>query len=136
MLTTISYLTYLSLSVFITVYVSHTLSRNGLVFLIERFDGDVDLAKSTNHLLVVGFYLLNLGFVLLRMQTGVEIRHVEALIEYQTSGLGLVLVVLGIVHFFNMMIIHRFARSRPGQRRSHFEEIHAARVGGAGGPSS
>jgi hypothetical protein len=111
MLNTVNYVVYIAFSVFITVYVSRTLSKNGLPFLVEGFRGDLKLAESTNHLLVVGFYLVNLGFVLLRMQTGVRIDTVEQLIVYQASGLGLVLFVLGLAHFFNMYVIHRIGRS-------------------------
>jgi hypothetical protein len=111
MLNTVNYITYIAFSVFITVYVSRTLSKNGLPFLVEGFKGNVQLAESTNHLLVVGFYLVNLGFVLLRMQTGVIVDTLEQLIIYQTSGLGLVLLVLGFAHFFNMYVIHRISRS-------------------------
>ena len=111
MLNTVNYVVYIAFSIFITVYVSRTLSKNGLPFLVEGFRGDLKLAESTNHLLVVGFYLVNLGFVLLRMQTGVRIDTVEQLIVYQASGLGLVLFVLGLAHFFNMYVIHRIGRS-------------------------
>ena len=86
MLNTVNFLVYIAISVFITIYVSRTLSRNGLAFLIEGFKGNVGLAESTNHLLVVGFYLVNLGFVLLRMQTNVFIDTIEQLIIYQASG--------------------------------------------------
>jgi len=110
MLNTVNYITYIAFSVFITVYVSRTLSKNGLPFLVEGFRGNVQLAESTNHLLVVGFYLVNLGFVLLRMQTGVVVDTLEQLIIYQASGLGLVLLVLGFAHFFNMYVIHRISR--------------------------
>jgi len=112
MLNVVNYAIYIGCSVFITVYVSRTLSKNGLPFLIEGFKGNVQLAESTNHLLVVGFYLVNLGFVLLRMQTGVAVDDVEQLIVYQASGLGLVLLVLGFAHFFNMYVIHRIGLSK------------------------
>jgi len=111
MLNTVNYIVYISFSVFITVYVSRTLSKNGLPFLVEGFKGNVELAESTNHLLVVGFYLVNLGFVLLRMQTNVFVDNLEQLIIYQASGLGVVLLVLGFAHFFNMYVIHRISRS-------------------------
>ena len=110
MLIVTTYLIYIVLSIAITVYVSRTLSKNGLAFLIDGFDGNVVLAKSTNHLLVVGFYLVNLGFVLLRMNTGAVIETIDQLIVYQAKGLGVVLLVLGVAHFFNMYVIHRFAR--------------------------
>ena len=111
MYNTANFLVYIIISVFITVYVSRTLSKNGLGFLIAGFRGNKELATSTNHLLVVGFYLVNLGFVLLRMQTNVMIDTVEQLIIYQASGIGLVLLVLGLAHFFNMYVIHRISRS-------------------------
>ena len=111
MLDTTNYIIYIVLSIFITVYVSSTLSRNGLAFLVEGFRGNTELARSTNHLLVVGFYLVNLGFVLLRMRTNVDIVSVEELIVYQAKGIGLVLFVLGLAHFFNMYVIHRISRS-------------------------
>ena len=111
MLNTTNFLVYIIISVFITVYVSRTLSKNGLAFLVAGFKGNLELATSTNHLLVVGFYLVNLGFVLLRMKTNVMIDTVEQLIIYQASGIGLVLLVLGLAHFFNMYVIHSISRS-------------------------
>lgn len=107
-----NYLIYLAASVFITIFVSRTLSKNGLPFLIQAFRGNEELAVATNHLLVVGFYLVNVGFVLLRMRTGVVIQNFEQLIVYQASGLGVVLFVLGLAHFFNMYVIHRLGKSR------------------------
>ena len=63
-----SYLTYLGISVAMTVWVARTLSRNGRVFLVDAFRGREDLADSINHLLVVGFYLINLGYVTLALR--------------------------------------------------------------------
>jgi len=111
MLNSINFIVYLVFSIFITVYVSRTLSKNGLAFLIQGFKGNVELARSTNHLLVVGFYLVNLGFVLLRMQTNIVVETFDRLIVYQAEGLGLVLLVLGVAHFFNMYVIHRISVS-------------------------
>ena len=123
MFTSVTYITYISISIFITIFVSRTLSKNGEVFLIDGFGGKVDLAKSVNHLLVVGFYLLNLGFVLLRMRTNSNISNFEDMIVYLSSGLGFVLLILGIAHFFNMYVIHRFRHSyeKSERRQAAFE---------------
>jgi sterol desaturase/sphingolipid hydroxylase (fatty acid hydroxylase superfamily) len=118
----VNYLVYLTISIFITVFVARTLSKNGLPFLIRGFKGSEDIAVSTNHLLVVGFYLVNLGFVLLRMTTTHNIDTFEQLIVYQTSGIGIVLLVLGFAHFFNMYVIHRLGRSE-----MEFNQAKAAR---------
>ncbi len=111
MYATYTYITYILFSIFITVFVSRTLSKNGRIFLINGLDGDEALADSINHLLVVGFYLVNLGFVLLRMKTDQFVASFEEMIVYLASGLGFVLLILGIAHFFNMYVIHSFGKN-------------------------
>ncbi len=111
MITSITYITYISISICITIFVSRTLSKNGQVYLNDGFNGDRELAKSVNHMLVVGFYLLNIGFVLLRMQTNKPIINIESMIVYLSSSVGLVLLVLGAFHFLNMLVIHKFRES-------------------------
>ncbi len=111
MITSITYITYISISVAITIFVSKTLSKNGEIYLIDGFNGNKELAKSVNHMLVVGFYLLNIGFVLLRLKTNSLIIDIESMIVYLSYSIGFVLIVLGAFHFFNMIIIHKFRES-------------------------
>ncbi len=107
---TIAYILYLAISIGLTVWVARTLSTNGEVFLIECFGHDETLAKSTNHLLVVGFYLVNLGFILLTLQFGQEPDTLTDAIRFLSSKVGLAVVVLGGMHFFNMHAIAKFGR--------------------------
>ena len=111
MYTTIAYALYILCSITITIFVSRTLSKNGVIYLIDGFNGDEALAKSVNHMLVVGFYLLNLGFVLLRMEGNGNIANLENLLIYLSGNIGMVLLILGSMHFFNMYVIHRFRAS-------------------------
>ncbi len=60
-----TYLSYLLISIALTVWVAKTLHQNGRIFLVDSFLGNEALADSINHLLFVGFYLVNLGFVTL-----------------------------------------------------------------------
>ncbi|MFL5321246.1 MAG: hypothetical protein ACJ790_16420 [Myxococcaceae bacterium] len=104
------YSTYLLLSFVTTVWVARTLSRNGAVFLVDAFLGKERLADSVNHLLVVGFYLINLGWVILSLKTSEIPLTVQAVIEGVASKLGVVLVVLGAMHFLNLYIFSRMRR--------------------------
>ena len=106
----ITYAAYLVISVFLTVWVARTLHKNGRVFLIEVFNGDEALADSVNHLLVVGFYLINLGYVTLALKIGDEIDTPQQGIEALSYKVGLVLLVLGGMHFFNLLIFQRIHR--------------------------
>jgi hypothetical protein len=97
-------LAYLAISVALTVWVARTLHRNGRVFLVDCFHGHTDLADSVNHLLVVGFYLVNVGFVALALRYGVAAAGVQEALETLSSKVGLVLLVLGAMHFFNLAV--------------------------------
>jgi hypothetical protein len=117
MLTTAAYGLYLLIAVAFTVWVARTLSGNGEVFLVECFGHDEVLAKSTNHLLVVGFYLMNLGFIMLALQFGEPPATVPDMVVFLSSKVGLAVLVLGAMHFFNMHAIATFGRKVAGWLR-------------------
>lgn len=96
------YILYLLIGVPLTVWVGQTLHRNGRVFLLEAFHGKEDMADSVNHLLLVGFYLINVGYVLLGLPLGTKPASLQGAFEFLATKLGLVLLVLGAMHFFNM----------------------------------
>lgn len=104
------YCSYLLLSFVTTVWVARTLSKNGAVFLVDAFLGKERVADSVNHLLVVGFYLINLGWVILSLKTSDPANTVQAVIEGVAGKLGVVLVVLGVMHFLNLYIFNRLRR--------------------------
>src|SRR5947208_17083811 len=104
-----SYIIYLIVSVILTIWVARTLHRRGRVFLIDAFHGNETVADSVNHLLVVGFYLINIGYVTLALKYGDKPTSTRASIEFLSTKIGLVLVVLGAMHFFN---IFNFAKMR------------------------
>src|SRR5215813_4437621 len=108
----ISYLAYLAISVAVTVWVASTLYRNGRVFLVDAFHGNEELAKSVNHLLVVGFYLVNIGYVTLALRTGAEVVTAREAIELTSDKIGVVLLVLGMMHFANLYVFNRLRKSR------------------------
>jgi hypothetical protein len=114
---TVSYGLYLLIAIGFTVWVARSLSGNGIVFLIECFGHDEVLARSTNHLLVVGFYLMNLGFIFLALQFGEPPATVPDAIVFLSSKVGLAVVVLGAMHFFNMHAIATFGRKVSGWLR-------------------
>src|ERR687889_2780128 len=90
-----TYLMYVCLSVALTVWVAQTLHKNGRLFLVDVFHGNEALADSVNHLLVVGFYLINLGYVSLMLKIGSPVENPQASIEALSIKIGLVLLVLG-----------------------------------------
>jgi hypothetical protein len=115
----IAYMVYLLISVTLTIWVARTLHQRGAIFLVDAFHGNQELAASVNHLLVVGFYLINIGFVSLALKSDAHIETSRAAIEMLSSKLGWVLLIVGGMHFFNLFVFSRI-RSRaqnPSPRR-------------------
>lgn len=108
--TVLAYLLYVPASVFLTVWVARTLHRNGRVFLVQAFHGNETMADSVNHLLVVGFYLINLGFISTALRYGDKPHDLQEMIEFLSLKLGVVLLVLGAMHFFNMFNFDKMRR--------------------------
>jgi hypothetical protein len=117
MIVTVAYGLYLAIAIAFTVWVARSLSSNGEVFLVECFGHDEVLARSTNHLLVVGFYLMNLGFIMLALQFGEPPATVPDTVVFLSSKVGLAVLVLGAMHFFNMHAIAQFGRKVAGWLR-------------------
>jgi hypothetical protein len=106
----LAYGLYLLISLGMTIWVAHTLSSEGIVFLVQCFGHEEVLARSTNHLLVVGFYLINIGWITLTLKYGAEPNSWPEMIRFLSSKVGLAVLVLGAMHFFNMHAIARFGR--------------------------
>ena len=105
-----SYSAYLVLSIVLTIWVARALHSRGRVFLVNAFQGDELLADSVNHLLVVGFYLVNVGFVTLALSSHATLRNGRDVIEFLSTKIGLVLLVLGCMHFLNLLVLTRIRR--------------------------
>jgi len=105
-----SYFAYLAISLAVTIWVARTLHKNGRIFLVDAFHSNVELADSVNHLLVVGFYLVNIGYVALALRTSADPDNLREAIELLSNKIGMVLVVLGIMHFSNLYVFSRMRK--------------------------
>jgi hypothetical protein len=112
-----TYLIYLALSIALTIWVARTLHKNGRVFLVDVFHGNEALADSVNHLLVVGFYLINFGYISLALKLGYAIETAEQSVEALSVKIGMVLLVLGGMHLFNLFVFSRMRRRSNAQQQ-------------------
>lgn len=106
----LTYAAYTVISLSLTVWVGRTLHKNGRRFLVDVFKGDAELADSVNHLLVVGFYLINFGFVAFALKLGAPVLDSRQAIEALSAKLGQVSLILGGMHFFNLWIFSKIRR--------------------------
>jgi hypothetical protein len=104
------YVVYAGASVGLTIWLARTLAKSGEVFLDDVFVDNPRMAPAVNRLLVVGFYLLNLGYAFVTLKAGVESLTPVQAMETLAAKLGALLISLGVIHFGNMYLFHRIRR--------------------------
>jgi hypothetical protein len=104
------YFVYAGASVGLTIWLARTLSKSGEVFLDDVFVDNPRMAPAVNRLLVVGFYLLNLGYAFVTLKAGVDSLTPVQAMETLAAKLGALLISLGVIHFGNMYLFHRIRR--------------------------
>jgi hypothetical protein len=106
----LTYAIYLPLTIVLTVWVAKTLFTNGRVFLVDIFDRNELMADSVNKLLVVGFYLINIGYAVYTLQIFGEITSVQVVIEKLSLKIGSIILILGGMHFFNLFVFFKLRK--------------------------
>lgn len=103
----LTYAFYLAISIALTVWVARVLFNNGRIFLVDIFHGNTPLADSVNKLLVVGFYLVNIGYMSLALKEVDTIANLQAVVEVLSRKLGYIILILGAMHFLNLTIFFK-----------------------------
>lgn len=111
----LAYALYLPITIALTIWVAKTLFTNGRIFLVDIFHGNELLADSVNKLLIVGFYLINIGYAVYTLQIFGEILSVQAVIERLSLKLGAIILILGGMHFFNLFLFFNLRKKAKEQ---------------------
>ncbi|MFZ4800077.1 MAG: hypothetical protein ACOYMA_21485 [Bacteroidia bacterium] len=104
------YFLYLIITFYITVIVGKILYKNGIHFLVDSFNGNVDLAQVLNKFLLAGYYLLNLGYATVSINLFTEIFSVLQLIEEISKHIGFIVVGLSVFHYINLYTFSHFSK--------------------------
>jgi hypothetical protein len=100
----LTYAVYLPVTIALTIWVAKTLFKNGKVFLVDIFHGNKELSESVNNLLLVGFYLINIGYAVYTLQVTSVISNMQEVIEKLSMKIGFIILLLGGMHFFNLFV--------------------------------
>lgn len=106
----IAYSIYLPIVILLTFYVSNNLFKNSIVYMKDIFNGREEIAKATNTLFKIGFYLLNLGFALFILTIYEEVNSAQSTIEVLSRKVGGFSIYLGLMLFINMYLFFRGKR--------------------------
>ena len=114
-----SYVLYLVLTIGLTIWVASTLFKNGRVFLVDIFSGNQEFANSVNKLLVVGFYLINLGYAVSSLDEIGAVNDLADLFIRVSKRVGIITLILGGMHFLNMYVFFQIRKNASDDRLNH-----------------
>ena len=114
----LTYAVYLTISIALTIWVARVLFNNGRIFLVDIFHGNTELADSVNKLLVVGFYLINIGYMSLALKEAGYIPNIQVVVEVLSFKLGWIILILGGMHFLNLAIFFKLRNRAQQQLRT------------------
>lgn len=112
----LAYTIYLPIVIVLTLYVANKLFKNSIVYMNDIFNGRVEIAKATNTLFKIGFYLMNLGFALLILRIAGNLSGTQETIEVLSRKVGGFSIYLGVMLFFNMYLFFRGKRAAKQKR--------------------
>jgi hypothetical protein len=107
---TLAYIIYLFITYLITVHVGLRFYRNGRVYILRLLHGDEKMTDSINNILLVGYYLLNLGYASLMISTWKTITKWAEMTGSISTMTGKIMLALAIMHFWNMTVIYFISR--------------------------
>jgi hypothetical protein len=107
---TLAYILYLFITYLITVHVGLRFYRNGRVYILRLLHGDEKMTDSINHILLIGYYLLNLGYAALMINTWETISTWTELVASICTMTGKIMLTLAVIHFCNMAAIYLISR--------------------------
>lgn len=115
--TIVTYCFYIIISISLTIWVAKTLFKNGKIFLIDIFHGNKEMADAVNHLLLVGFYLINLGYAVYTLREVYPFINTQEVIERLSVKIGLIILILGFMHFFNLYVFFSLRKRAIAQNK-------------------
>ena len=107
-----AYMIYLALMIFIIVYVGKLFYRNGRVFILTLFRDNEALTDHVNHIILIAYYLFNIGYAFFTLQRWETIVTIQSLISVIAANMGVLIFILALTHYMNMLLIYYLSKKK------------------------
>ena len=108
----LTYCIYLPIISFIMIKVGHLFYMHGELFLLNLFNQNKSLVKSINNILLIGYYLINLGYAIITISYWDQLHSVLDIINSMSDTLGKIIMILSALHFNNIFCLTYFIKSK------------------------
>jgi hypothetical protein len=101
---TAALISYLLITGYITVFVGQVLYKNGRHFLMQMLIEE-DMTDAVNRILLTGYYLINLGYVIIMLTLRPPVNSFSDMISSVSVSVGRIMLTLGVIHYFNIAVV-------------------------------
>ncbi len=101
----IGYGAFIALIVLIIVFVGRTCYRNGNVFVAELLPGHLELCRQINKVLLIGYYLVNIGYCAITLVSWQQITSIAQLVEVIAVKMAIIIGIISGLHYLNILLL-------------------------------
>ncbi|MFT4523313.1 MAG: hypothetical protein ACI8ZN_002266 [Bacteroidia bacterium] len=105
----LTYLLYLIAIFAVVTLAGNHFYKHGAVYLTGFFPTNPEMAFRVNKLLRLAYYLLNIGYSILALSRWTETTNAVEMISSLANNLGIILLIIGGLHFNNQLVIYLIA---------------------------
>jgi len=113
----VAYILFILVVAYVTIRVGWIFYKNGEVYLKRMLPDDHHLVQSINKMLLIGYYLLNLGYAAVSIVQWEPVVVLTDVFHAVATYSGQIILLLGLMHYFNMLWILFYARYKDKQER-------------------
>ncbi|MES2240951.1 MAG: hypothetical protein V4497_11905 [Bacteroidota bacterium] len=104
----IGYFIYLSMTIFIIIKVGKKCHQNGKIYVSSLIPNEVEMCHKINNVLLLGYYLLNIGYCSMTLISWEKIISLQQLLETIAFKAAIIICIISILHYFNLFILTKY----------------------------
>lgn len=111
----LSYALFFPAMVGIAVYVAQVCHRNGRLWMLRIFDNEAHFVDAVNNILLVGCYVVNIGYIALVLSLWEPVTTVPQMLGVLSQRIALILFTLAGLHYQNIAVLLIWSRVKQRQ---------------------
>jgi predicted metal-binding protein len=101
----VAYSVFIGMMVFIIVVVGKICYKNGNIFVAQLIPGHLELCQQINKILLIGYYLVNIGYCAVNLSFWQTITSLPILLEVISLKMAGIIIILSGLHYLNIFLL-------------------------------
>jgi hypothetical protein len=104
----LGYAIYLLITIFIIVKVGRICYQNGNIYVAQLIPDHIDLCHKINQVLLLGYYLMNIGYCAMTLISWEKIITFNQLIEVIAFKSAIIIGTIAFMHYGNIFVLTKY----------------------------